>query len=743
MNGSLQCRNAAFMGFVVMAAIASAQVPSSQKYKWKSVQMVGGGFVDGIIFHPKAKDVRYARTDIGGAYRWNSRSKSWEAIQDWVSYEDTNLLGVESIALDARDPNRVYLACGMYTNSRSPNAAILRSKDRGKSFERTNLPFRMGGNENGRGNGERLAVDPNAGNILYFGSRQAGLWKSMDYGVSWNAVTSFPVGQTSETQPPSAGVGIVSVIFDPASGGKGKGSSIIFAAVSVMGQNNLFRSRDAGETWQPIPGEPTQNRPTRMDLASDGTLYVPYGSSAGPSPMRDGSLWKLSTQTDTWTDITPEKPDGVSKRFGYAAVSVQRGKPNVVIVSTFGHPGGEEIFRSLDAGNTWNPVFHKGGATYDFALAPYVKKTGIHWLFDLKIDPTNPNHATFTTGYGGYETFNLTEMDHGKPTKWSVVSKGIEETVALELASPTAGVHLFSAIGDYGGFVHWNLDKPSPEGNYGNPTFGNTNAVMAAYAKPHVVLRAGNVAGGRGGAAFGYSLDGGKTWQPPTSTPQPNSRLGRIAIATDASTWIWTPAGGTPYYTRDNGKSWLECSGLPRNIRVVSDSVNPKKFFALDLFGGNVYSSEDGGANFRAKSLVLPNGLPLRVGERGDNRGSMDWLWTTPGREGDLWISAFDGLYHTTDIATPFLKIGGIEQIHAFGFGKSAPGAQAPALFLVGVIRGQRGVFRSDDFGGHWIRINDDEHQWGVILQITGDPRVYGRVYVGTHGRGVVYGDIR
>ena len=121
----------------------------------------------------------------------------------------------------------------------------------------------------------------------------------------------------------------------------------------------------------------------------------------------------------------------------------------------------------------------------------------------------------------------------------------------------------------------------------------------------------------------------------------------------------------------------------------------------------------------------------------------MDWLWTTPGREGDLWISAFDGLYHTTDIATPFLKIGGIEQIHAFGFGKSAPGAQAPALFLVGVIRGQRGVFRSDDFGGHWIRINDDEHQWGVILQITGDPRVYGRVYVGTHGRGVVYGDIR
>lgn len=38
--------------------------------------------------------------------------------------------------------------------------------------------------------------------------------------------------------------------------------------------------------------------------------------------------------------------------------------------------------------------------------------------------------------------------------------------------------------------------------------------------------------------------------------------------------------------------------------------------------------------------------------------------------------------------------------------------------------------------------INDDAHQWGwTDGAITGDPRVYGRVYVSTNGRGVVYGD--
>ena len=50
----------------------------------------------------------------------------------------------------------------------------------------------------------------------------------------------------------------------------------------------------------------------------------------------------------------------------------------------------------------------------------------------------------------------------------------------------------------------------------------------------------------------------------------------------------------------------------------------------------------------------------------------------------------------------------------------------------VGVINGVRGVFRSNDSAESWTRINDDAHQWGLILQITGDPRIYGRVYVGT-----------
>jgi hypothetical protein len=698
--------------------------------------MVGGGFVDGIVFHPRVKGLRYARTDIGGAYRWNDRQREWEPLLDWLDLKDVNLMGVESIALDPNDPNRLYLACGMYTNAASPNAAVLRSSDRGRTFQRSDLPFKMGGNENGRGNGERLAVDPLNGRILYLGSRRAGLWKSIDAGASWSQITTFP-------NVPSAGVGVVSVVFDPHGAPRENQTRDIYAAVSASDQPNLFHSSDGGSTWQAVPGEPLQYRPTRMVLGSDGNLFITYGSSAGPSRMRDGALWRLDTRSGKWADITPEKPDPSSagKAFGYACVSLQSDDPKRLVVSTFGRPGGEEIFRSTDSGETWRPIFHQGGGTYDFSLAPYVAKTPIHWLFDLEVDPFDPDHAIFTTGYGGYETYDLRDVDRNRPTKWRVMSKGIEETVALDLLSPPSGdAHLITAIGDYGGFVCWNLDKPSPEGNCDNPRFGNTTGIAEASLDPKVIVRVGRAAGPNTGGNIGYSLDGGHSWQPCPTAPKPYSNSGRVAVSADGAVWIWTPMGSMPYWTSDRGRTWLACNGLKANTRVIADPIDPRAFYALDLFAGQLFESGDSGASFASGPLVLP-GPPLAFGaDRFDNRGGQDKLYATPGRKRDLWIAAFDGLYHASN-GSDWGKVEGVEMIQAFGFGKAAPSATVPSLYLCGTIHGMRGVFRSDDFGRNWTRINDDAHQWGLVLQVAGDPRAYGRVYVGTHGRGVLYGD--
>ena len=513
-----------------------------------------------------------------------------------------------------------------------------------------------------------------------------------------------------------------------------------------MNRNNLFRSTDAGHTWQPVADQPTQYRPHRAALAADGMLYIAYGDNPGPAHMKTGGVWKLNTKTGVWTDITPDKPRE-GREFGYAAVSVDARNPLALITSAFHYPGGDQIFRSVDGGSTWKPVFAAGGGTYDFKLAPYVAHTPIHWLFDVEIDPFDPAHAIFTTGYGGYETFNLTKVEAGEPTRWSVMSTGIEESVALDLLSPAKGAHLLTAVGDYGGFVHWDPDKPAPEGNYDHPHFGNTNSLAAAENTPDVIVRAGNASGGHTGA-IGYSLDGGKTWQPTASTPTPQSRLGHLAVSADAATWVWTPERSAVYFTRDRGAIWTASNGIPPDTRVIADPANPNKFYAMDLFGGKLFVSEDAAVSFATRPLVLPGGLPRRSGSgsnnltnRGDDRGGQDRLYAAPGREGDLWLAAFDGLYRSTESGQKFARLEQVQQIHAFGFGHSAPGTSYPALYLVGTVAGVRGIFRSVDAAQSWIRINDDQHQWGLVLQIAGDPKQFGRVYVGTHGRGTLYGD--
>ncbi|MEO7769184.1 MAG: hypothetical protein ABIS01_17260, partial [Ferruginibacter sp.] len=586
-------------------------------YQWKSVQIVGGGFVDGIIFHPKAKGIRYCRTDMGGAYRWNDALKRWEPMLDFISYEDRNLQGIESIAVDPNDPNFVIIACGTYTNPRAGNGAVLRSFNRGNTFERTDVPFKFGGNENGRGNGERMAVDPINGNIIYLGTRLNGLWKSIDKGKTWKQVNSFPDITESTAQTTgrasfqsrrqmvqNSGSGAIVILFD-AKKALSKEFSTVYVVASLLGRDNFFKSIDGGETWQAVAGQPTQYRPTHAVLASDGMLYLTYGDTPGPTPMTNGAVWKYNTINCVWTDITPDKPNAAENRkFGYAAVAIDAMHPQTIIASTYNRysSGGEEIFRSLDAGSHWKPVF-KTGKVFDDRAAPYVERTGIHWLFDIEIDPFDANHAMFTTGYGGHETFDFSDVDKGQPTKWSVMSTGIEETVALEMVSPPKGAHLITAIGDYGGFVHWDLDKPVIEGNFSNPHFNNTDGVACAENNPGIIVRVGAASHPSEEKNIGYSKDGGRHWQPTVTMPQTSSQHGSIAVAADGKTWVWTPQRSAAYTTHDNGKTWQNATGIPDNSRIIADKFNPETFYSLSLMAGKLYTSKDAGNTFTEQSL--------------------------------------------------------------------------------------------------------------------------------------------
>ena len=80
------------------------------------------------------------------------------------------------------EPNRLYMAVGTYTQSWATNGAIIRSTDQGATWQRTDLPFKLGANEEGRSMGERLVIDPHKNNILFLGSRHDGLAHSWSTG---------------------------------------------------------------------------------------------------------------------------------------------------------------------------------------------------------------------------------------------------------------------------------------------------------------------------------------------------------------------------------------------------------------------------------------------------------------------------------------------------------------------------------------------------------------------------------
>jgi hypothetical protein len=730
-----QLIQAAALAALLGARAGRAQGTGDTPYDWKTVPFGAGGFIDGFVFHPREPGLLYARTDIGGCYRFEPGTRSWTPLLDQLGKEDSDLMGVLALAVDPANPARVYAACGIYTGTWARTAAVLSSTDRGASWQVHDLKLRLGGNEGGRGTGERLAVDPHQGEVLLLGTTQDGLLRSSDRGQSFNALAFAPRH-------------VSLVLFDPGSGKPGQACRTIYAG--SHDQPGLYVSHDAGQSFAREPGVPAQV-PQRAVFGPDGTLYVAFalGNPAfatNPGNATTGSVWKRAPN-GRWTEITPVKPGSGTLGFGYSGIDVDRQRPGRLIVSTIERwTEGDEIFVSSDDGAHWTPL----GAHSRHDARPYpwlanymrgIDRMG-HWLADVKIDPFNGERAVYGTGYGLWLTGNLGAAEQGGTVDWDFTVANFEETATLEVRSPSGGASLLAAMGDVGGGA-WDALNRTPQAALFAPTSETNRSVDFAEANPAILARtADNAAGGY------WSPNGGVSWRP----FGPSARIaakpgggqadsGRVAVSAKGGFFLWAPDKQNAFCSRDHGKSWQAVEGWPatreESLVPVADRTVEGVFYVHVRGQGQILVSVDGGQSFQPAITGLPVPQSWQASQ----------LICAPGTMRDLWLALGDVLLHFPGADRPTEKMATVAEPWMIALGKAAPGAAYPSLYVWGKLKDgetpQEGLFRSDNAGATFTRINDDLHRYGRLLSMTADPLEYGTVYISAHGRGVLMGKPR
>ena len=745
----------------LLAGVTVGGVAPAATQRWMNVKYGGGGYVPGLIFHPTSPDVLYARTDVGGAYRWNPAAKAWIPLNDGMGIAESNNRTVDSLALDPNDDRLVYMVTGGDFNQ---PGRLYTSSDRGDNWQSVTVPFPVGAAE-GRAIGERLMVDPNQPSTLFYGSRTSGLWKSTDSGKNWQQLTGLSSTKMAAVPDPTTQnfpMGVEVVMFDTSTKGSGTATQTIYTAIApdyaaAAGLTySMYKSTDGGATWAGVTTPVNGAIIPHMVRAKDGIFYVPFTKGPGPGAQGPASLYRFDGAN--WTLLKHVEPSQwLDFGFGGLSVSGTGATTRIAlgVTGSWGNWDGQPVVQlSDDAGATWREIS---------AMTPHAGQAEgwSGWVDDVEIDPNNPERVLHVHGGGVWETRNASAA---KPT-WTPLVDGIEETVNLGLMTPPPGANysLLNSSGDVGMFVNTELFKTptrSPSG-----WFSNGISADMAWSNPAYIATIGTTTRNHPNVAGAYSTDSGVTWTAFAGN-HPDGLSHQKDVSTIAVTKpgniIWAPSNSIPAYSTDNGTTWtytnlpaLEDVWLPRSYRLAADRKNPNRVYAFDSGGvwyGNkpagFFVSNDGGHTFTRSEAF--GALNTRVAEF-----SASSMAVNAYAEGDVWVTDGNSIYHTTDAGATFTKLNVTASIWgaretwyfpevygatAITLGKAPAGAKFSAsLYVVGVINGQWGVHRSDDAGVTWQRYNDDAHQYGGISKLAASHTVPGRLFISGGGRGVLF----
>lgn len=438
------------------------------------------------------------------------------------------------------------------------------------------------------GRATRVAGVPGDPRTYYVAYSQGGVWKSENGGQSWH-----PVFDEQSTNS----IGAIAIApSDPNVVYVGSGEANIRG--NVAWGNGIYRSTDAGKTWQHQWKTRGQIGtivvdPKNADIAYAAVLGSPFGPGVDRGVYRTtdgGSNWKKVLYRNAESGASDVALDPSNPRIVYAGLWQAQRRPWTM---TSGGPG-SGLFRSADGGDTWTELKSHG-----LPAGPWGK-------VGVRVAPSNPkivyalieaeNGGLYRSNDGG-ETWELANGHRSlRQRAWYYTCLTIDPTNPNVVWFPQ--VPLLRTID--GGRTIDSVDAK---------IHGDHHDVWIDPADTRRIM-----SGNDGGV--GISVDGGTTWYwPPMPTPQfynidvddrwPYHVGGTVQDWGTASGPAWTPRKGDNGGGPNLGDNWAVGGGEAGDF--VYDPAQPGTIYAGE-YGGYISHYQEGVGNYRSVG-VYPRDL--------------------------------------------------------------------------------------------------------------------------------------
>ncbi len=583
----------------------------------------GAGRINCIAFHPTDSNTMWVGAPSGGVWKTTDGGSTWNTTTDALA-----AIGISDIAVNPKDPSRLYLATGDgdFGVVKTYSVGIIKSEDGGNTWQPTSISFELADMTAFR----KILINPDFPDIMIATSSD-GIYGTAD---AWNNFSQVLSGHFKDLE------------YKPSN------YSVIYAtSYDYAGYARIYKSTNGGLSFsQSMSGMTISGKVNRIELAvTPANPDVIYALCSSASDNGFYALYKSSDSGSSWSLIYDNSKINL---LGWRASGLDKGGQGSYDLSLAVSPvnedeiyvGGVNVWRSVDGGTKWKIQglwYHTVDVEYVHAdqhvliFSPHQNVLfsgndgGIYKTYDR-----GESWTDLSDGLGILQVYRMThtELDPG------IIIAGNQDNGTVMLKSGEwkeilggDGMECFIDYDDintiYGTLYRGDIRK-SMNGGISFDTIPPDDSLIGEWITPFEMHpKYPNI------LYAGYdkvykTINGGKSWKALSDFQAGNDLLRAIAVAPSNDRILYIATRYHVYKSTDDGQSWVSInSGLPdlfRTAIAVSETNPDILWVVMSGFeqGNKVYQSDDGGESWQNYSVGLPN-LPVNsiVYQRSSNDG--------------------------------------------------------------------------------------------------------------------------